>query len=530
MTQLESDQHVSAVDADVAVVGYGPVGMVVAALLGKRGHRVVVLERYPGLYNLPRAGVFDDETMRTFAALGIAEEILSDLKAPQRYWFQNAAGDRLMEFDHAEFGRSGWAEMYGFYQPYLEEALDKACRDLPEVDVRHSARVTALAQNCSSVTLSVTTPAATDTVTARYVVACDGGNSFVRQHLEIDQDDYGFGEAWMVCDFKLRTPVDLPMMQVCDPQQPTAVVPIGREHQRISFMLNSELESEQESQPDRVWHRAAPYLRPDEAELIRVATYSFRSLVARSWRVGRVVLAGDAAHQMPPFLGQGMCSGIRDAQNVAFKFDLILQGRDPDLLDTYQQERDPHVRAVIERGIELGRVQTVRDPVIAAERDRRLIAERAGGQVPAKIRLPGLDAGFFAADSGPGRGELSVQGLVDDGTGPKRLDFVAGHGFHLLVTAALLPELERGEYAAALRTAGVVVVGLANEGGTAGAMIDVDGTYRRWFSEHGWIAVAVRPDFYVYGTAVDTYSALVLIDELINALAASTPALLAEID
>jgi 3-(3-hydroxy-phenyl)propionate hydroxylase/flavoprotein hydroxylase len=530
MTQLESDQQVSAVDTDVAVVGYGPVGMVVAALLGKRGHRTVVLERYPGLYHLPRAGVFDDETMRTFAALGVAEEILSDLKAPQRYWFQNAAGERLIEFDLAEFGRSGWAEMYGFYQPYLEDALDKACRDLPRVDIRHSAMVTALVQNRSSVTLTVTTPDATDTVTARYVVACDGGNSFVRQHLEIDQDDYGFGEAWMVCDFKLRTPVDLPMMQVCDPRQPTAIVPIGRQHQRISFMLNSELESEQESRPDRVWHRAAPYLRRDQADLIRVATYSFRSLVARSWRVGRVVLAGDAAHQMPPFLGQGMCSGIRDAQNVAFKLDLILQGRSPDLLDTYQQERDPHVRAVIERGITLGRVQTVRDPVIAAERDRRLIAERAGGQVQAKIRLPGLDAGFFAAESGPGCGELSVQGVVDDGTEPKLLDFAAGHGFHLLVTADLLRELESGGYVAALRKAGVVVVGLANQGDTHGGVVDVDGAYRRWFGEHGWIAVAVRPDFYVYGTAVDTHSVLALVNELIDALAVSASEQLAEID
>jgi len=518
MALVGSNQKVRTVDADVAVVGYGPVGMVVAALLGQHGHRVVVLERYPGLYNLPRAGVFDDETMRTFAALGIAEQILPKLKAPQRYWFQNDAGERLIEFDLAEFGRSGWAEMYGFYQPDLDDTLDKVCRNLPEVDVRHSAPVTALVQNSSSVTLTVGTPEATGTFTARYVVACDGGNSFVRQHLGIDQDDYGFGEAWMVCDFKVHTPVDLPMMQVCNPQQPTSVVPIGREYQRISFMLDSELDFGQESDPERVWHRAARYLRRDDAELIRVATYTFRSLVARSWRAGRVLLAGDAAHQMPPFLGQGMCSGIRDAQNVAFKLDLVLRGRTPDLLDTYQGERDPHVRAVIERGIELGRVHTVRDPVIAAERDRGLIAERAAGQVPAKIRLPGLTDGFLATHSGPGRGELSVQGVVDDGTGPKRFDHIAGHQFHLLVTAAVLPELQRCGYVASLRAAGVAVVGLADQPGADGTVVDVDGTYQHWFTEHRCVAVAVRPDFYVYGTAVDASSARALADELVNAL------------
>jgi hypothetical protein len=309
------------------------------------------------------------------------------------------------------------------------------------------------------------------------------------------------------------------MMQVCDPQQPTAVVPIGREHQRISFMLDSELNFEQESQPERVWHRAGHYLRPDAAELIRVATCTFRSLVARFWRLGRILLAGDAAHQMPPFLGQGMCSGIRDAQNLAFKLDLVLRGRTPDLLDTYQQERDPHVREVIERGIELGRVQTVRDPVIAAERDRRLIAERAAGQMAAKIRLPSLTDGFLAARSGPGRGELSVQGIVDDGTGPNRFDSIAGHGFQLLVTAAVLPELEDGGTAAALRAAGVAVVALANEPGGDRAVVDVDGTYHHWFTEHRCVAVAVRPDFYVYGTAVDAPCARALADGLINALA-----------
>ena len=518
MATVSAGGDAHSTDVDVAVVGYGPVGMVVAALLGRRGHSVAVFERYPGLYNLPRAGVLDDETMRTFAALGIAEQLLPDIKTPRRYGFQNGAGELLVEFDLAEVGHSGWAEWNGFYQPTLEDTLHKMCRGLPGVEVRHSARISGLAQSRWAVALTITGPDSTDTVTARYVVACDGGNSFVRQHLGIDQDDYGFGEAWMVCDFKLRTPVDLPTVQVCDPRQPTAVVPIGRQHQRLSFMLNSEQEFDQESQPERVWRRAARYLDPDNVELIRVGTYTFRSLVARSWRVGRVLLAGDAAHQMPPFLGQGMCSGIRDAQNLAFKLDLVLRGRSPDLLDTYQRERDPHVRAVIERGIELGRVQTVRDPVIAAERDRRLLAQRAENQKPAKIRLPGLTEGFLAPHSGRGRGELSIQGFVDAGAGRVRFDTVIGHGFQLLVNAELLPDLECDGTAAALRAAGVDVVGIASQPGIEDTVVDVDGTYRRWFTDHGCVAVAVRPDFYVYGTAANITAARAVAIELVKAL------------
>jgi 3-(3-hydroxy-phenyl)propionate hydroxylase/flavoprotein hydroxylase len=248
------------------------------------------------------------------------------------------------------------------------------------------------------------------------------------------------------------------------------------------------------------------------------ATYTFRSLVARSWREGRVLLAGDATHLMPPFLGQGMCSGIRDAQNVAFKLDLILRGGNPDVLDTYQSERDPHVRAVIERGIELGRTQTVRDPVIAAERDRRMLAQRAENQTPAKIRLPGITDGFLARRSGPGCGDLSTQGFVDRGAGRDRLDAVVGHGFHLLINADLLPQLDGDGTLATLKAAGVCVVAIADRPGIDGAVGDVNGTYRRWFAEYGCVAVAVRPDFYVYGTAADVTATRSLAADVVTAL------------
>lgn len=496
---------------DVVVVGYGPVGMVTAALLGQAGHRVTVLERYAGLYNLPRAASFDDETMRTLAVLGVSEALLPDLRAQPDYQWRNAAGELLLEQHFAPVGRSGWAEWYMMYQPYLERALDGRCRSLPNVRVLHSSPVTALEQDDAGVTVWADGPRGPEAFAASYLVACDGGNSFVRQRLGIGQDDYGFSEPWMVCDFRLRRPVPVPpALQVGDPAGPTSIISIGRTHHRFSFMLDSEADFATHRDPALVRERVRPYLSPDDSELIRVATYTFRSLVARQWLHGRVLLAGDAAHQMPPFLGQGMCSGIRDAQNLAFKLDLVLRGRSgPEVLETYQREREPHVRSVTEKGVELGRRQTIRDPRLAAERDRALLAAREqAAAAPQALRFPGLAEGLLAGVSGPGRGALSVQGVVDDGSRRDRLDQVVGAGFHLLLTRPAAAALRRPT-ADLLRKAGARVVILDVNASAASscpdavgtAVDDAEGTYAAWFAELGCQAVAVRPDFYVFGTA-----------------------------
>ena len=401
-------------DCDVAIVGYGPTGMTLAALLGQCGHAVVVLERYKGLYNLPRAACFDDEIMRTFQKLGLVDDLARGVRAQDAYDWVNAEGETLVRLEYDASAPGGWAALYMMYQPHIETVLDRHDRALATVAIRQGVTVSGLEQDGDGVTLTGVDPdGRKQTVRARYVVGADGGGGTVRRALGATMDDFGFQENWLVTDFRMKRPVkDLPMFrQICDPAQPISIVRIGPDHHRFSFMLNPGETPGSATETAGVWARVGAYLTPDDADLIRAVNYVFRSRIADKWRQGRVFLAGDAAHEMPPFLGQGMCSGIRDSHNLAWKLDLVLTGRATDaLLDTYQAEREPHVRFITEKAIELGRIQTLRDPVEARRRDERFLARRlrASGSrqgVPARTdgRLPRRRRQFLSAGPGASR-------------------------------------------------------------------------------------------------------------------------------
>ena len=520
---------------DVAIVGFGPSGMVLAALLGQRGRSVVVLERYEGLYNLPRAACFDDEIMRTFQKLGIVEDVTPGTVVQTEYDWVNGAGETLLDMRYTDRARGGWASLYMMYQPHVEAVLDDVCRSLPSVEVRRGVTVDDLQQDATGVELlGVDSAGAPVNVRARFAIGADGGGGFMREAIGTTVSDYAFSENWLVCDFRKHHELaDVPQFrQVCDPAQPHSIVRIGPHHHRFSFALEADEPPERATDPERVWARVAPYLGPEDAELIRVANYTFRSRIADRWRDGRVLLAGDAAHEMPPFLAQGMCSGIRDSHNLAWKLDLVLSGEaDAAVLDTYQAEREPHVRTITERANELGRVQTLRDPVAARERDERLKAQRRARGDHEQILYPGLVDGLLDA-GGAHAGDVFPQDVVAaKGGPPDRFDDLVGPGPSIVVRSsavlAALDERRREDWSALGGNVALVVGDGADASPTGDDVIvlsDVGRSYAAWFDSHSCEAAVVRPDWYLYGTATDAAGLADLVSNMRQALRAGIPA------
>ena len=488
--------------ADVAIVGFGPVGQVLAILLGRRGRRVAVLERWPVPYPLPRAVHFDHEVARVLQGTGVLPALDGRTEAAPIYEWRNAKGDLLLRIGRdAATSLSGWPESTMFCQPELERALEARARELPAVALHRGAEVFAVRDEGDAVSLEAKRsdgrPLA---VRARYAVGCDGANSFVRGALGADWHDLGFAYDWLVVDVIARAarrwePLN---WQLCDPARPTTLVSGGPGRRRFEFMRLPGETLDGLNREEVAWRLLEPWdLRPDNAALERHAVYTFRARVADAWRRGRLLLAGDAAHLMPPFAGQGMCSGLRDAANLAWKLDLALAGfAEEALLESYGRERAPHVRALIDLSVALGRVICVSDPAEAAERDARMAAEARAQRAPLAASLPALGPGGLVHES-PGAGRLFVQGRVRAGGREGLFDDVVGGGFALVSphgdpAAQLGPEL-----ACFFASLGGVT---AHVGG-AGPVVDPGGGYARWFEEQGAAVALQRPDFAVFGTA-----------------------------
>lgn len=515
---------------DLAIVGYGPTGMTLASLLGQLGYDVLVLERYPGLYNLPRAACFDDEIMRTFQKLGVVAEVEPGTRVQNEYEWINGHGETLVVIEYDDPGPAGWAQLYMMYQPHIEDVLDRLCKSLPSLDIRQGVTVEEIEQDEDGVTVRGTALYGESlTARARWLVGADGGHSVVRSALGIGFSTYGFEENWLVCDFERKGKLDsVPdMRQVCDPNQPIAIVRIGPWHHRFSFMLEPDEEVAAATDPDRVWERVAAYITPNDADLIRVANYIFRSRITDRWREGRILLAGDAAHEMPPFLAQGMCSGMRDAHNIAWKVDLILRDLAPEaLLDTYQLEREPHVRFITEKAIELGQVQTLRSRAKARERDEQMLAARRANRAPDRLKFPPLSGGRLIEIDSSSSGEFFIQGQVRQNGRAGKFDDIVGAGPCVLARGEALAGFDP-EQRRLWASIGGHVIKIDDEGDTATdaeevVVEDLDGTYAAWFDAHECDVVAVRPDWYLFGIAQGPEGLADLVKRTLSALGGAT--------
>ena len=508
---------------DAAIIGCGPVGAVMANLLGQYGLRVTIFEIGSSVYHLPRAAHFDAEIMRVFQAIGVADAVLPATQPIKGMDFLSGDGKKLFGFAAADGDTwQAWPQGFLFYQPDLEVALRDGLRRFQNVDVRYEHEVLAFEQRGDRVDLTVRDlqTGTEHIVHARYVLGADGGRSTTRKLAGLELEDLGFDQPWLVVDTMLKRDVVLPeaALQICDPARPTTFIPSAGAHRRWEFMLLAGETAEMMEQPARVEELIRAWISTDDAEITRAVVYTFHALIAKQWRDRRVLILGDAAHQMPPFLGQGMCSGIRDAHNLAWKLRLVLAGRAGEaLLDTYQRERAPHVRTIIERAVGFGQIIQTTDHAVAAARDARFLSQaEAGGAPPfGDVRMPGLGVGVCAVTAAAG--ELFPQPFVRTADGQEpRLDDLLGDGFALVGTASQAGALSR--LAALLAEATGVASRAIAFGETpaedAGVTTVVEsGTIMRdWIAAHG--ATIVRPDRYVFGVATSTDELGHLVGEL----------------
>lgn len=512
---------------DVIQIGYGPVSETLALILGRQGRSVAVCERWSERYPLPRAVCVDHELYRVLSANGMGQVLPSIThSAPAYQWF-NADWKELLVIDWAAESISGGPEVHFVHQPTLEQALDAAVRAQPGVELHLVWEAVAITQDgeLAHVTLRNPETGETKQLSARYVIGCDGANSMVRHTIGGDRRDLGFEADWLVVDVLLKPGVTIEALgipaagQYCNPVRPTTIVPAGvregRTFRRWEFMrLPGEDIGALETEA-KVWELLSPWAGPDTVELVRHKVYNFRSLIASRWRDRRLLIAGDAAHVMPPFMGQGMCAGMRDTWNLAWKLGLILDGIcDDSLLDTYQPEREPHVAQITDISVYLGRIICIPDAAACAERDAAFLS----GSAPPPPPFPQLTDGLLRRDDTgalqPGAGLLAPHVDVVIGGRTGRFDDVVGGGF-LLITRGFAAELPL-HLRAGLDAIGTSHIALNAPGGITEASGKLDG----FMAENGWAAMIVRPDYYVYGGAQTAAVLPQLVEALLGDLAA----------
>jgi 3-(3-hydroxy-phenyl)propionate hydroxylase len=501
---------------DVAIIGGGPVGAFAANLLGKAGIKTLIVEKEAQPFPLPRAVHLDHEMVRLLQAVGIADKVLADMRDTEGHLHIGADHGVIRYMGTVDKPRPyGWSNDYFFYQPELEDHLRDALGAYPNVELRLGTECVGVEQQSNHVSLNLVGDQQAYQIEARWVIACDGARSSVRKDLGIELDDLDFEEPWLVVDAEVDGDVQFPdlngvpaganlqqlSIMMCDPKRPATIVPGRGNHRRWELMLLPGENDKEMMKPQKVAELLAPYLDGVPHKIVRASTYRFHGLVAKQWQQGKVFLAGDAAHQTPPFFGQGMCHGFRDVANLSWKMAMILNHQaDASILDSYQPERDPHVRAVITAAVNAGRYICILDQQQAAFRDADIREKVRRNELPttAAELIPPIQSGIVATRTTKAGVRFIQPRLTIEGK-EKLLDDIAPGQWKLFVKNGAILTSAQDTKQSYLTNVDLQIYNAEDLG--------CHNPITQWLADCQVQAVLVRPDFYVYGTAghdVDT--------------------------
>ena len=348
-------------DFDIVIVGLGPTGGTLANLLAMNNVSVLILEKDANIYNLPRAVHFDDEIMRVFQTIGITKSLSKKLIINKGTKFIDDNGELLLDWPRPKkITENGWYPSYRFHQPDLERSLRHNLKKYKNVTIVQNAEVykTINKKDYVEVNYKNTKTNKIHSLKSKYLIGCDGANSFLRNEINSEMEHLGFEQRWAVIDVILkRKKMNLPdiTIQYCSQSRPaTYCRNVGR-RRRWEIALKDDERADTFFEDKTLWKFLSRWIVPDEAKIERKTIYTFQSAIAKQWRKGRIFLVGDAAHLTPPFMGQGMCAGIRDASNLAWKITMCCnKGHNEKLLDTYQSERSSNVRDYIKTAMKMG--------------------------------------------------------------------------------------------------------------------------------------------------------------------------------
>lgn len=518
---------------DVAIIGCGPVGATLANHLRLFGHSVAIIERYEDVFFCPRAGGIDDETLRNFDAIGILNRLRenndlfeADLIMCDSNEIPIGLFNRRRLGDEHTSGYAGYPVVSMFHQPNVEKALRDAYASSPLVESYMGKEMLSLDEQADFV--KVTYKNRKDgqgqgEIKAKYVVGCDGARSSVQQALGVGETNYDYSERYLIVDaivedsnyLKARFPDGAKM--VFDPVYAGVIGKAPHNHVRLDFRIHEDSIIGKQFESKEDYERAARDLIDarnfdlDKLEIVRLVEYQFEARTPEKWRVGRLMIAGDAAHLTPPWSGQGLNMGIRDTANIAFKLHMVLAAKaGTSLLDTYTQEQRPACLKTIKAAVDTGKLMEATNPIVVGLRD---LGVRLSGVFPTLARMmasqwqkkPPYKNGFFGS-SHPAAGSWMIQPWVTDNHGNLQpMDRLIGPNFALISTDSAIGE---NVYRFVTELDGVVLKLGADFG-------DHDGKFMRWCKRNCVTTVLMRPDRYVFdaGTNGDALCAS-LFDEL----------------